>query len=191
MSLFTKKKLHAIGTHVNKTKKHKILLVDDELANLKVMSSILSLSYEVLTAENGMDALHVIDNMDDPQELSMIISDQRMPKMTGVELFERTVELLPDVLRIIVSGYSDMSAVISAINKAHIFHFVSKPFERTEFLMTIKQSLKTYDFKKQMEQEKAELQKQLTLCREAHQLKEQQLNQAMNLLNELNLSIED
>lgn len=189
MSLFSNKNLLAANEKTAQVKKHKILIVDDERANLKVMSSILSITYEVLTAENGQDALHVIDNMDEPQELSMIISDQRMPKMTGVELFEHTVEKLPDVLRVIVSGYSDMSAVISAINKAHIFHFISKPFERAEFLMTVKQSLKTYDFKKQMEQEKAELKEQLILCKEARQLKEQQLAQAMKVLEDSNLSI--
>ena len=189
MSLFSNKNLQTANEKVNKVKGHKILIVDDEMANLKVMSAILSISYEVLTAENGQDALQVIDEMDNPQELSMIISDQRMPKMTGVELFEHTVDKLPDVLRIIVSGYSDMGTVISAINKAHIFHFISKPFERAEFLMAIKQSLKTYDFKKQMEHEQAELKEQLTLCKEARQLKEQQLIQAMNILDGLNLSI--
>jgi two-component system cell cycle response regulator len=189
MSLFSKEKLQKVTANATKVKKHKILLVDDELANLKVMSSILSISYEVLTAENGVDALHVIDNMDDPQELNMIISDQRMPKMTGVELFEHTVEKLPDVLRVIVSGYSDIGAVISAINKAHIFHFISKPFERAELLMTVKQSLKTYDLKKQMEQEATELKEQLRSCKEAYQLKDQQLAQAMKVLEGSNLSI--
>jgi len=189
MSLFSNENLQAADKKAKKVKKHKILIVDDELANIKVMSSILSISYEVLTAENGVDALSIIDKMNDPHELSMIISDQRMPKMTGVELFERTIEKLPDVIRIIVSGYSDMSAVISAINKAHIFHFISKPFERAEFLMTVKQSLKTYDFKKQTEKEKADLKEQLTLCKEARQFKEQQLAQATKLLEDLNLSI--
>jgi two-component system cell cycle response regulator len=153
------------------------------------MSSILSITYDVITATDGRDALAVIQHLEDPSSLSMIISDQRMPHMTGVEMFEKTVESLPDVLRIIVSGYSDMSAVISAINKARIFHFISKPFERTEFIMTVKQSLKIYDFKQEMEQEKRDLKEQLTLCKDARALKEMQLEKALKVLNDNRLSI--
>lgn len=184
MSLFSKDKLKAVNNTAKETKQHKILIVDDEVGNLKVMTSILGISYNVLTATDGKDALKTIESLDNPKSLSMIISDQRMPQMTGVELFEKTAQLMPDTLRIIVSGYSDMSAVISAINKAHIFHFITKPFERAEFLLTVKQSLKTFEYKQQMEKERQELVDNLVLCKEARQLKENQLNRAIGLLEE-------
>jgi len=189
MSLFSGQQLQAIKSKNAQVKKHKILIVDDEAANLKVMSSILRITYDIITATNGREALALINDLDDPSSLSMIISDQRMPFMTGVEMFEETVASFPDVLRIIVSGYSDMSAVISAINKARIFHFISKPFDRTEFLIIVKQSLKTYDFKQAIEQEKCVLQEQLILCKDARALKEIQLQRALKILNENNLSI--
>lgn len=189
MSLFSKDKLKAVQKSSKEKPKHKILIVDDEVGNLKVMASILEISYDVLTAIDGNDALSVINNLDDPRTLSMIISDQRMPKMTGVELFEKTVELMPDTLRIIVSGYSDMNSVISAINKAHIYHFITKPFERAEFLMTVKQSIKTYEFKRDMELEHAELKDNLIICKEARMLKEQQLEQAKSLLSKHNIEL--
>jgi len=143
-------------------KKHTILLVDDEEANLRVMSSLLSSKSNILTALNGQLALELIETIGD-DELSMIISDQRMPQMTGVELLGKTVESHPETMRLIVSGYSDMGAILSAINKAKIYHFLTKPFEPADFLSIVDQALQTYDLKRDMTSQFEAMQKKLAI----------------------------
>lgn len=153
------------------TKKHTVLLVDDEQANLHVMSSLLSDNCHILTALNGQLALEMIESMGD-KELSMIISDQRMPQMTGVELLEKTVQLRPETMRLIVSGYSDMGAILAAINKAKIYHFVTKPFEPEDFLSIVKQALQTYDLKRDMTSQFENMQKKLAILENERESKD-------------------
>jgi response regulator RpfG family c-di-GMP phosphodiesterase len=166
------------------TKAHTVLLVDDEEANLHVMSSLLDKTCHVMTALNGRLALEVIKQMDG-KELCMIISDQRMPEMTGVELLERTVESHPDTIRLIVSGYSDISDVLVAINKAKIYHFITKPFEPEEFMETVGKALKTYDYKKQMTQQFDRMQAQLCDYESSQLVKDKQLEKALKKLKSL------
>jgi response regulator RpfG family c-di-GMP phosphodiesterase len=115
----------------------------------------------------------------------MIISDQRMPEMTGVELLERTVDSHPDTIRLIVSGYSDISDVLVAINKAKIYHFITKPFEPDEFMETVDKALQTYDYKKKMTNQFDRMQAQLTDFKNAQQIKDEQLEKALNKLKSL------
>lgn len=159
MAIFSTKNLQP-KKEESVVKKHTILLVDDEEANLRVMSSLLSNKCNILTALNGQIALEMIEDLGD-QELSMIISDQRMPQMTGVELLGKTVEMLPETMRLIVSGYSDMGAILSAINKAKIYHFLTKPFEPADFLSIVDQALQTYDLKRDMTNQFEAMQKKL------------------------------
>ena len=159
-------------------KAHTVLLVDDEEANLRVMTPLLSRSCHVITASNGRVALSRIEEMGGA-ELSMIITDQRMPELTGVELLERVVDVHPDTIRIIVSGFADMSVVLAAINKAKIYHFITKPFEASEFLITVKQALRSYDFKKEAKSQVEALQAQLSQCQDARQRQQLQLDQAL------------
>lgn len=161
MAIFSTKNLQP-KKEESVVKKHTILLVDDEEANLRVMSSLLSNKCNIMTALNGQIALEMIENLGD-QELSMIISDQRMPQMTGVELLGKTVEMLPETMRLIVSGYSDMGAILSAINKAKIYHFLTKPFEPADFLSIVDQALQTYDLKRDMTNQFEAMQKKLAM----------------------------
>lgn len=161
MAIFSTKNLQP-KQEASIIKKHTILLVDDEQANLRVMSSLLNSKYHIITALNGQIALEMIENLGET-ELSMIISDQRMPQMTGVELLGKTVKLLPETMRLIVSGYSDISAILAAINKAKIYHFLTKPFEPDDFLAIVEQALQTYDLKKDMNKQFEAMQKKLAL----------------------------
>ncbi|MFT4926068.1 MAG: DNA-binding NtrC family response regulator, partial [Phenylobacterium sp.] len=113
------------------------------------------------------------------QELSMIISDQRMPGMVGTELLEKTIATHPDAIRIIVSGYSDLGAVLNAINQAKIYHFITKPFESTDFLLIVQQALNVSDFKKDIKNELSSLKKQLGDCTSVRQKQQQQLTEAL------------
>jgi len=124
---------------------HTLMIVDDKSANLSVMAAILRPFYHVLEAHDGQEALTMIEGLDDPQSVACIISDHRMPRMTGVELLEKLQPLLPGAVRVIVTGYIDVDAVVDAINKAEVYKFIVKPFDAKEFLATVKRAIDKFD----------------------------------------------
>src|SRR5438045_8727489 len=97
--------------------KYKILIVDDEPANLRALERLFRDEYEVLTATSGVEALASLEHHD----VALLISDQRMPEMTGIELVERTVALRPHMVRILLTGYTDVGSLIEAINCGHVY----------------------------------------------------------------------
>ncbi|MBX2891117.1 MAG: response regulator [Saprospiraceae bacterium] len=119
---------------------HIILCVDDEEDNLLVFRSFFRKYYTVLTAQSGEEALELLKK----QPVDLIVSDQRMPRMTGVELFERIRDEHPDVVRIILTGYSDIQAVIDAINKGKVYHFATKPWDTDELKNILDRALEAY-----------------------------------------------
>ena len=114
----------------------RVLLVDDESPNLDVLSAVLENDYEVLTASCGLEALKVLSGHD----VDVIVSDQRMPGMTGLDLLQEVRNRRPDVAGMVLTGYSDLPVVVSAINIARVFRFMTKPFERHEMLMAVAQA---------------------------------------------------
>jgi response regulator RpfG family c-di-GMP phosphodiesterase len=135
-----------------------ILYVDDEANNLVSFKATFRLKYNVLTAISGADAIKLLDEHD----VQIIITDQRMPGMTGVEFLETILEKHPDPIRILLTGYSDLSAVIDAVNKGKIFHYHSKPWKEEELEDTIKRGFEMYMQKK----EEKELNEKLAVSNE-------------------------
>jgi len=125
--------------------KYVLLLVDDENANLKALSSILENDYEILTATDGYEALELVKNESNPERINMIISDQRMPRMTGVEFLKHTISITPKTIRIILTGYTDINVIISSINDGKIYKFITKPFDPQDLKITVKRALENYD----------------------------------------------
>ena len=119
---------------------HRILYVDDEKDNLTVFNSAFRREYEVYLASSGQEGLEILKK----HEINVIITDQRMPEMTGSEFFKIVHEKHPHIVRIIMSGYSDMNALISSVNDGEIFRYVSKPWEREELLDTIRLAAAKY-----------------------------------------------
>jgi response regulator RpfG family c-di-GMP phosphodiesterase len=115
-----------------------VMIVDDMDANVSVMATILRPHFDVIEAHDGQEALRLIEALSPAQTLSCIISDHRMPGMSGVQLFERVLRLLPHTRRILVTGYLDIDAIIDAVNKAQIYRFVAKPFDAGDFLLTVR-----------------------------------------------------
>jgi response regulator RpfG family c-di-GMP phosphodiesterase len=116
----------------------RIMIVDDMDANVSVMATILRPYFEVIEARDGNEALRLIQQLGAEQPLACLISDHRMPRMSGVQLFERVLPLLPDTRRILVTGYLDIEALIDAVNKGQIHRFVAKPFDAHDFLLTVR-----------------------------------------------------
>jgi len=94
----------------------------------------------VFTAIGAEEAIKILHE----QPVNIIITDQRMPQMTGVEFLESILDTFPDPIRILLTGYADMNAVIDAVNKGKIFHYLSKPWNEEELDMTINRAYEVY-----------------------------------------------
>lgn len=127
-------------------KKINILYVDDEENNLLSFKATFRIKHHVLTALSGDEALKILS----ANQVDIIITDQRMPQMTGVAFLEKVIESFPDPIRILLTGYADMSAVVDAVNKGKIFHYVTKPWNEEELDMTINRAYAKYLEKAQL-----------------------------------------
>src|SRR5438132_14188668 len=124
--------LHGVG----ETRSRGILIVDDERPNLTVLRNFLEAGYRVYEAQSGNEALEIAK----ATALDVIIADQRMPEMTGVELLEKLRDFKPDVAGIILTGFTDPPALISAINRARVFRFLKKPWQPDDILEAVRQA---------------------------------------------------
>lgn len=122
------------------SKKINILYVDDEKNNLISFKALFRLKYNIYTAERGKEAIQILDS----HEIHVIITDQRMPEMTGVELLETILKTHPEPIRILLTGYTDLNAVIDAINKGKIYHYLNKPWNEKELDQTIQRAYEIY-----------------------------------------------
>lgn len=147
--LYCKQKYHTLLKYSlrmkNMNDKINILYVDDEENNLFSFKANFRIKYNVYTAISGFDALEILKN----NPISVIITDQRMPEMTGVVFLEKVCELYPDTIRILLTGYSDISAVIEAVNKGKIFHYLNKPWIEEELNETIERAYEIYSDKQE------------------------------------------
>ena len=121
-------------------KKISILYVDDEENNLFSFKATFRLKYKVFTAISGADAIDIVKN----NQIHIIITDQRMPEMTGVEFLEEIIKINAAPMRILLSGYTDMAAVVDAVNKGKIFHYLNKPWSEEELDQTIQRAYDVY-----------------------------------------------
>ena len=161
--------------------KPNILYVDDERQNLVSFKASFRREYEIFTAVSGDEALEMLKNQ--PQ-ISVVISDQRMPGMTGVQLFEKILSVNPEPVRMVMTGYSDMEAIIQAVNKGKIYYYISKPWKRDELKLIIENALEAYRLKtenKSLHQEKESL-----LLKAEQQKKAHILSQFETLKNQVN-----
>ena len=117
-----------------------ILYVDDEENNLFSFKATFRIKYNVLTALSGDEALAILEK----NLVHIIVTDQRMPEMTGVEFLEKVLEKYPDPMRILLTGYADMDAVVDAVNKGKIFHYLAKPWDEEELDSTIQAAYAKY-----------------------------------------------
>jgi serine phosphatase RsbU (regulator of sigma subunit) len=119
----------------------KILVVDDEIANLQKLRRTLIDRYQVLSASSGKEALELIGCNDG---IAVVIADQRMPDMTGIELLSHTSKLLPDAIRIILTGYTDVDVLVAAINSCKVYRYIVKPWDPPDLLMTVERGVEAY-----------------------------------------------
>jgi two-component system response regulator HupR/HoxA len=113
-----------------------ILIVDDEPRVLDALEAVLAADFRVLRAEGGEEALRILPGA----EIAVIVSDYRMPGMTGVELLRRSQDISPDAMRIVLTAYTDVDHLMEAINTGRIYHFVPKPWDPNEFLLIVRRA---------------------------------------------------
>jgi signal transduction histidine kinase/ActR/RegA family two-component response regulator len=118
-----------------------ILYIDDEVENLRGFQFLFKSHYNIFIAKSAEEGFAILEN----NKIKLILSDQRMPKMSGVDFFEKASLLFPDTIRIILTGYSDIEAIIKAINKGRIFKYVTKPWDKDELKLIIDNALWSYN----------------------------------------------
>lgn len=122
---------------MSETERPRILIVDDEEAILETMTFTFMDLYEVLTTSDPTQALGI---MEENAPIAVVITDQRMPGMTGVELLREIYERYPETIRIILTGFADSDATIQAINDGHIYGYVNKPWEPDELKALVRRA---------------------------------------------------
>ena len=125
--------------------KIKLLYVDDEENNLNSFKATFRRVYEIFTASSAEEGRMVLENND----IEIIITDQRMPGMTGVEFLESIIADYPDPMRILLTGYTDIQALIDAVNKGQIYRYMTKPWHEEEMKMFISQAYEVYALRKE------------------------------------------
>lgn len=118
-----------------------ILYVDDEENNLKSFKATFRRYYNIFTAQSGKEALDILRN----NPIKVVITDQRMPEMTGVQFLEAIIPEFPNTVRMILTGYSDVEAIIKAINTGRVYRYVTKPWEPDELKLIIDGAFKIYE----------------------------------------------
>jgi signal transduction histidine kinase len=118
-----------------------VLYVDDDRANLIAFRAMTGSLYEVVTARNGEEALAILAER---QDIAVLVTDQRMPGLSGIDLCERARVSHPDTVRMLVTAYSDLSAAIAAINRGHVNRYLNKPWNADELLATLSDAVERY-----------------------------------------------
>ena len=116
----------------------RILVVDDEEAILETMAFTFEDDYEVLTSASPREALALLER---EGPVAVVISDQRMPAMTGVEFLAKVFALHPTTVRIILTGFADMDAIIRAINDGHVYAYITKPWEPDQLKQVVRRAV--------------------------------------------------
>ena len=123
---------------------YNILVVDDEINNLNLLKRTLRKKYNVFTAISGLEALEILKE----NKVDLIISDQRMPEMEGTTFFERSLKISPDSVRILITGYSDVTTLINAINNVKINKYIKKPWSPSDLINIVDAALELYQLDK-------------------------------------------
>jgi response regulator RpfG family c-di-GMP phosphodiesterase len=129
------------------TEKIKLLYVDDEENNLISLRASFRNEFKVFTALSAQEGLEVLSK----ERVHVIITDQRMPEVSGVEFLEQVLKFYPEPIRILLTGYSDLQAVVDAINKGQIYYYLNKPWNIEQLRATIYNAYEIFNLREQNE----------------------------------------
>ncbi|MFT4778857.1 MAG: two-component system sensor histidine kinase/response regulator [Flavobacteriales bacterium] len=132
-----------------------ILYLDDEEHNLTSFKAAYRRDYQIFTTSSANEAVQILSE----NTIHVVISDQKMPNLSGVEFFELIIPDFPDPVRILLTGYADIEAVIDAINKGQVFRYVAKPWNETDLKITIDNAYELYNNRVRLREQNEEIQK--------------------------------
>lgn len=136
-----------------------ILCVDDEVDNVEALERLFRNQYTVLKATSGAQAIKLLKNQN--ESISVILTDQRMPEMTGVEFLQESIKIQPDAIRILLTGYTDMESIVAAVNSGHIYRYLNKPWDPVDLINTVKNAVEKFNLANEIKQKNIELAKAL------------------------------
>ena len=122
-----------------------VLYVDDEVNNLNSFKAAFRRDFEVFTAISAKEGRKILDTT----EIGVIITDHRMPVMTGIEFLESIIQSYPDTIRILLTGFADINAVMDAINRGHVYKYLVKPWQNDELKMYIINAIEIYKLRRE------------------------------------------
>ena len=122
-----------------------VLYVDDEVYNLTAFRAGFRRDFNIFTAESAAEGLKILRT----EDIHVIVTDQRMPVTTGIEFLESIIPEFPEPIRILLTGYADINAVIDAINKGHVYKYIQKPWSDTDLKMNIEKAFEIYTLRKE------------------------------------------
>lgn len=130
------------------TETHTLLFVDDEPLILEALQRAFRKRYSILTANSGQEAIAILDS----RPVDLILCDQRMPVVTGVDVLKHALQVQPDAVRILLTGYADTESLIHCINDAQIYKYIAKPWQPEMVWLTVIRGLESYDLKRRLQQ---------------------------------------
>jgi len=125
---------------MERSEKISILYVDDEINNLNSFKAAFRRDFNVLLASSGQEGLAILE----ANTIHVIITDQRMPEMTGVDFLIEVLKKYTEPIRILLTGYTDINAVIDAVNKGHIYYYLNKPWDEQQLKIIIKNAYEIF-----------------------------------------------
>ena len=134
-------------------RRYTILYIDDEKNNLTIFKSAFYTTYRVITTTSSLEGLKILQD----NEVDLVISDHRMPEMSGIEFLEKAYQQYPQIPRLVITAYADVELIIDAINRCGIYQYILKPWDPRELLLTIENALQKYELQKQNKNLIAEL----------------------------------
>jgi len=122
-----------------------VLYVDDEVHNLTAFRAGFRRTFNIFTAESAIAGRKILET----EEIHVIITDQRMPVTTGIEFLESIIPDFPEPIRILLTGYADINAVIDAINKGQVYKYIQKPWQENDLRINIEKAFEIYTLRKE------------------------------------------
>lgn len=122
-----------------------VLYVDDEVHNLVAFRAGFRRIFNIFTAESAAEGKKILET----EDIHIIITDQRMPVTTGIEFLESIIPDYPEPIRILLTGYADINAVIDAINKGHVYKYIQKPWQEDDLRINIQKAFEIYTLRKE------------------------------------------
>ncbi len=122
----------------------KVLYIDDEPNNITSFKAAFRRTFTIFTAESAAEGREILEK----EPIDVILSDQRMPKMTGIEFFQSILEVHPDPIRILITGYTDINAVIDAINVGQVYKYLTKPWNESDIKNSVEKAFEVVELRR-------------------------------------------